>query len=53
LESNSWGTRIESFAFSSSSLRSIRIPYNVETFGSSCFFRVNHSHQSHLNQIHD
>jgi hypothetical protein len=36
-ESNSQLTRIESKAFSSSSLQSIVIPRNVEILGSSCF----------------
>jgi hypothetical protein len=36
-ESNSRLNRIESFAFSSSSLRSIEIPRNGEILGSSCF----------------
>jgi hypothetical protein len=30
-------TRIESYAFSHSSLRSIELPRNVEILGSSCF----------------
>jgi predicted metal-binding protein len=36
-ESNSQLTRIESFAFSRSSLQSIMIPSNVEILGSKCF----------------
>jgi hypothetical protein len=36
-ESNSGLNRIESFAFSNSSLESISIPRNVEILGSSCF----------------
>jgi hypothetical protein len=51
-ESNSCLTRIESFAFSFSSLQSILIPSNVELLGSKCFQNVNHFHSSHLNQIH-
>jgi hypothetical protein len=52
-ESNSRLKRIESSAFSYSSLRSIEIPCNVEILGSSCFADCGSLSSVSLNQIHD
>jgi hypothetical protein len=46
-------TRIESSAFSSSSLRSIIFRGMLKLLYRYVFNIVNHFHQSHLNQIHD
>jgi hypothetical protein len=52
-ESNSRLIRIESNAFSFSSLQSIVIPSSVEILGSSLFYGINCFHRFHSNQIHD
>jgi hypothetical protein len=48
-------TRIESSAFSSSSLKSIELPRNVEILGSSCFYRCESlssiSFESYFHQV--